>query len=126
MLVLYKAIWRVSWKRQLFLIGLAIAIAALATVPLEYQNDTINELTDREIDRDKLFQTVGGMFAAILLSLGLKSLLGYPSGILGEDIIRPLRRRIFLDTTQGTATAHTATVTTMISAEAEELGKFTG
>jgi len=125
MLVLYKAIWRVSWKRQLFLIGLAIAIAALAAVPLEYQKDIINELTDQEIDRDKLFQMPGGVFAAILFNLDLKWLLGYGSGILGEDIIRLLWQRIFLNTTQGMAAAHTVTVTTMISVEAEELGKFT-
>ncbi|MCV6585228.1 MAG: ABC transporter transmembrane domain-containing protein [Marinibacterium sp.] len=129
MFELYAAIWRVSWRRQIVLIILSIAIAALAAVPLNFQQDIINALTQKDVSPEHLTEMAAGMFAVILLSLSLKWLLGYRSGVLGEDVIRILRRRIFLS--GGTAPDSSATIskgklTTMVSAEAEELGKFTG
>lgn len=65
----------------------------------------------------------------VLLSLGLKWLMGYRSQILGEDVIRLLRSRL-LDgavSEQGlNGRVRTGALSTAISAEAEELGKFTG
>lgn len=136
MLELYAAIWRVSWKRQIILIGLSIAIAVLAAVPLAYQKDIINGLSDRSLDHERLLRLCGEMIALIGVSLALKWLLSFRSGALGEDMIRLLRARIYQDSVARTVDPDTAadsappvaagTRATMISAEAEELGKFTG
>jgi ABC-type bacteriocin/lantibiotic exporter with double-glycine peptidase domain len=129
MLALYRAIWRVSWRRQLLLIVLSLAIAALAAVPLNFQKDIINELTAAEIDADKLAFMATGMFGVILLSLSLKWLMGYRASLLGEDVIRLIRKRIFTVAHNPDADGPDisgGTLTTMISAEAEELGKFCG
>ena len=127
---LYVAIWRVSGRRQVILILLSLVIAALAAVPLSYQKEIINALTDGDMALDALLRLGAGMMAFIVLSLGLKWLMGYLSGILGEDIIRVLRKRIYTMSREAPgenrAAVPTGTLTTAISAEAEELGKFTG
>ncbi|WP_428928409.1 ABC transporter transmembrane domain-containing protein [Marinibacterium sp. SX1] len=125
---MYAAIWRVSGRRQVILILLSVAIAALAAVPLSYQKDIINELTDDQISQQVLIRLCAEMLGVIVLSLGLKWALGFLSNLLGEDVIRRLRRRIYGDAVGG-GPAHelgAGTVTTMVSAEAEELGKFAG
>ena len=130
MLEMYLAIWRVSGKRQIALILLSLAIAGLAAVPLSYQKDIINLLTEGDISTDRLFSLCLQMMAAIILSLGLKWVMGFRSGVLGEDVIRILRSRIFLGArdpdTPAQAKVAPGTLTTVISAEAEELGKFAG
>jgi len=128
-LQLYIAIWRVSGRRQLVLIALSIAIAALAALPLKFQQEIVNTLTDGEATAETLFLLGAGMMGAILLSLALKWLMGLRSGVLGEDIIRLLRQRLYRDTNrnqQKPGAIQTGTLTTAISAEAEELGKFAG
>lgn len=130
MLELYSAIWRVSGKRQVILIFLSFAVAGLAAVPLSFQKDIINGLTDRSVDRTALLWLCFGMMSVIFLSLGLKWVLGYRSSILGEDIIKLLRGRVFerskLPDPKGGGGIQGGTLATMISAEAEELGKFSG
>ncbi len=129
MLQLYLAIWRVSGRRQLVLIGLSIAIAALAALPLKFQQEIVNTLTDGATTAETLFLLGAGMMAAILFSLALKWLMGLRSGVLGEDIIRLLRQRLYRDTNRNQrepGSIQTGTLTTAISAEAEELGKFAG
>ncbi|WP_037310267.1 ABC transporter transmembrane domain-containing protein [Ruegeria halocynthiae] len=129
MLRLYKAIWRASAGRQIILIILSIAIAGLAAVPLEFQRDIINHLTSDNIETERLIYLGAGMMAVILLSLALKWLLGFRAGTLGEDIIRLIRQRLLLraaDLNQTGETVRKGTMTTAISAEAEELGKFAG
>ena len=126
MLEMYAAIWRVSGGRQMVLIVLSLAIAALAAVPLNFQKDIINALTAADIAPSDLVWLCAGMMSAILLSLGLKWVMGYRSGVLGEDIIRLLRRRILLGAVEAGGALKVGTKSTMISAEAEELGKFAG
>lgn len=129
MFQLYLAIWRVSGRRQLVLIALSIAIAALAALPLKFQQEIVNTLTDGEATAQTLFLLGAGMMGAILVSLALKWLMGLRSGVLGEDIIRLLRQRLYRDTNrnqQEPGSIQTGTLTTAISAEAEELGKFAG
>ncbi|MBL4767082.1 MAG: ABC transporter ATP-binding protein [Rhodobacteraceae bacterium] len=130
MFSLYSAIWRVSGRRQIVLILLSIAIAALAAVPLSFQKDIINALTSGDLKPDVLMRLCAGMILMILLSLALKWLLGYRVSILGEDVIRLLRNRIYSGTVQdridGKDSIPTGTLATVISAESEELGKFTG
>ncbi|WP_164659925.1 ABC transporter transmembrane domain-containing protein [Tropicibacter sp. Alg240-R139] len=129
MFQLYAAIWRVSSGRQIVLIILSLAIAFLAAVPLEFQKDIVNLLTKNEINEEDLFWHCLFMMLAILVSLGLKWLMGYRSGVLGEDIIRLIRARLV----EGAVSAHVrgteirkGTLSTAVSAEAEELGKFAG
>lgn len=127
MLKLYVAIWRVSGRRQISLILLSFAIAGLAAVPLSYQKDIINALTAGDIAGEALYRLGAEMMFFIFLSLAFKWVLGYRSGVLGEDIIRLLRNRLYLRSFNKTADpVPIGTLTTTVSAEAEELGKFTG
>lgn len=127
MLKLYVAIWRVSGRRQISLILLSFAIAGLAAVPLSYQKDIINALTAGDIAGEALYRLGAEMMLFIFISLAFKWVLGYRSGVLGEDIIRLLRNRLYLRSFNKTADpVPIGTLTTTVSAEAEELGKFTG
>lgn len=127
MFQLYSAIWRVSGRRQVVLILLSAAIAALAAVPLEFQKRIVNLLTQGDIDARNLVLLGAGMLAAILLSLGLKWLMGYRSGLLGEDLIRLIRNRLVAGAEDpDNGKVQTGTLATAVSAEAEEVGKFAG
>lgn len=128
LLQLYLAIWRISGRRQLVLIALSVMIAALAAVPLEYQKKIVNGLTDKTLDTRGLVLLAAGMMGFILLSLGLKWASGFRSGILGEDVIRLIRNRLYSDNLRKSSgdRVQTGTLATAISAEAEELGKFAG
>ena len=130
MLRLYAAIWRISGRRQITLILLSIAIAALAAVPLSYQKDIINALTIGDLEPDTLLRLCAGMMAMIVVSLVLKWILGFRSGVLGEDVIRLLRKMIYRGSTKSAADGQTGipsgTLATVIAAESEELGKFSG
>lgn len=129
MIQLYLAIWRISGRRQIVLILLSVAIAALAAVPLAFQKEIINILAAPGPSARMLFLLGAGMLVTSLISLSLKWLSGYQSGVLGEDTIRVIRRRLFRETIQagtGESSIPAGTLTTVISAEAEELGKFAG
>lgn len=127
MINLYSAIWRVSGRRQIILILLSFAIAGLAAVPLSYQKEIVNALSDGNLMPANLYALGGAMLGMILLSLILKWFSGYLSGLLGEDIIRMLRRRLYQRSCAPTKMPVPAgTLSTAISAEAEELGKFAG
>lgn len=127
---MYAAIWRASGGRQIVLIVLSMAVAALAAVPLKYQKDIVNELTRGDLSATRLFEMGAAMMAVILLSLSLKWLVSFRSGVLGEDITRVLRKRILARAVAWRREAGEAvpqgTLSTAVSAEAEELGKFTG
>ncbi|NOC45199.1 MULTISPECIES: ABC transporter transmembrane domain-containing protein [unclassified Ruegeria] len=126
---LYSAIWRASAGRQIILIMLSVAIAGLAAVPLEFQRDIVNHLTSDDVGTEKLIQLGIGMMAVILLSLALKWVLSYRAGTLGEDMIRLIRQRLLwrsTDLKDSDEGLRKGTMTTAISAEAEELGKFAG
>ncbi|MEY8842719.1 ABC transporter transmembrane domain-containing protein [Cribrihabitans sp. XS_ASV171] len=129
MIELYKAIWRVSWGRQLLLVLLSVAIAALAAAPLEFQKRIVNLLTEEGTDLDHLLLLGGGMLGVILASLGIKWARGFLANVLGEDVIRMIRRRLLSEAETDEASGkqlRRGTLTTAISAEAEELGQFAG
>ncbi len=129
MLKLYTAIWRASAGRQIILIVLSLAVAALAAVPLEFQRDIINHLTSTDVGIERLVLLGLGMMGVILLSLALKWVLGYRAGTLGEDLIRLIRQRLLWRSTDLSSSGETVrkgAMSTAISAEAEELGKFAG
>ena len=129
MIELYKAIWKNTGSRQILLIILSLGIAALAAVPLEYQKDIVNGLTQSTLSTADLLSLCLAMFGFILLSLSMKWLLGYRSGLLGEDIIRKIRNRvgeIARDKPKDGNKIGGGTFATMVSAEAEEVGMFAG
>ena len=129
MFQLYAAIWRISGPRQIILILLSLAIAALAAAPLKFQQEIVNLLTKGNFETSHLFLLGGGMVGVIVLSLGLKWLMGYRSQLLGENVIRLIRGRLLqgaADEEKSNGGILTGTLSTAISAEAEELGKFTG
>jgi ABC-type bacteriocin/lantibiotic exporter with double-glycine peptidase domain len=129
MLRLYSAIWRASAGRQILLILLSVAVAALAAVPLEFQRAIVNHLTSLDVGAERLIYLGLGMMGVILLSLALKWILGYRAGTLGEDMIRLIRQRLLWrssDINETGESVRKGTMTTAISAEAEELGKFAG
>ncbi len=126
---LYAAIWRVSAKRQIFLIILAVAIAALAAAPLKFQQDIVNLLSYGDSTYSELYVLGAGMMGVILLSLALKWVNGYVASLLGEDVIRTIRARLISASTEDRddqVEIYAGTISTAVSAEAEELGKFAG
>lgn len=69
------------------------------------------------------------MIGVILLSLALKWFMGYRSKLLGEDTIRFIRTMLLrraVGEGKSNGDILTGTLSTAISAEAEELGKFAG
>jgi ABC-type multidrug transport system fused ATPase/permease subunit len=131
---LYAYVWRSSAPRQIVLIILAIIAAVLATAPLELQRHIINTLAGHE-KADRLAWLCGGYLIAALSIGGLKYLLNIKSAGLGESMILSLRQDIFsrrsspgsdgtlVETTKDKAAG---TFVTMISSEAEAVGKFVG
>ena len=130
---LYAYVWRSSASRQTLLIILAIMAAVLATAPLELQRHIINTLAGRE-RVERLVWLCGGYLVAALSIGGLKYLVNIKSARLGESMIRSLREKIFNSSSPAarneplgeTATDKSGTVVTMISSEAEVVGKFVG
>lgn len=108
---------------------LSLSIAALAAFPLNYQKNIVNGLTEKDIDPGQLLVLGAAMGGVILLSLALKWILGYLSSVLGEDMIRKLRKRICVlsrERPAGSEKIAYGAKATMVSAEAEQVGKFTG
>ena len=129
MIDFYKAIWSATGSRQTLNIVLSLVIAGLAAVPLNYQKDIVNGLTYGTLTAPDLWALGLAMGAVILLSLGLKWVLGYLASRLGEDMIRSLRNSICRAPSDGSNSAAPLTIgmrATMTSAEAEQVGKFSG
>jgi ABC-type bacteriocin/lantibiotic exporter with double-glycine peptidase domain len=127
---LYRRIWKITGRSQIWLIALSIGIAVLAAVPLQFQKDIINGLAGN-MEWQKLLLLGGLYLCALLLSSTMKFGLGYRSQILSEAVIRLIRNRIFLGSVHeeevaGEKSAERGTIVTMISSEAEEVGKFVG
>lgn len=126
MVEFYAAIFRATGRAQIVLIVLSLVVAGLSPVPLEYQKDIVNGLTGG-LEKATLLRLGVEMGAVILLSLGLKWVLGYRSGIVGEDVIRRLRRVVAERSVRGElADAKRGTTASLITSESEALGKFVG
>ena len=130
---LYEYVWRSSAPQQIVLIILAIIAAVLATAPLELQRHIINTLAAHE-KAERLAVLCGGYLIAALGIGSLKYIVNIRSSGLGESMIRSLREKIFSsnspvrvgETVDETAIDKSGTVVTMISTEAEAVGKFVG
>jgi len=125
----YGTIWKVTWRRQILNIVLSLSIAGLAAFPLNYQKLIINGLTYETVDGPALLSLGLAMAGVVVLSLSLKWALGFSSSTLGEDVIRTLRKHILKktrDLSEADRKANFGVKATMVSAEAEQVGKFMG
>jgi ABC-type bacteriocin/lantibiotic exporter with double-glycine peptidase domain len=127
---LYRVIWRVTGRQQLVLIGLAAVVAALAAAPLRFQQLVINSLVeDGTVAR--LAWLCAGLLGVTLLSAGLKFVLNYRLSVLGEEIVRRIRVRLYGNYVTDVASEapdvpKRGTLVTMLAAEAEAVGAFAG
>jgi ABC-type multidrug transport system fused ATPase/permease subunit len=128
----YAYVWRSSAPQQIVLIVLAIMAAVLAAAPLELQRHIVNTLAGHE-EPERLVWLCGGYLIAALAISGLKYTVNIKSAGLGESMIQSLREEIFSSSRSSVspdanlgegATDKLGTVVTMISAEAEAVGKF--
>ena len=123
MWTMYKTIWRATGKRQIVLILLALFIAFMAAVPLEFQKRIVNGLEGPDINAEELGWLCGLMLLATIVSLTAKWLLGYCSSVLGEDVIRQIRVALYERSADPANPKHieAGTLATSISAEAEPM-----
>jgi len=133
MLSFYRHIWSTTGRQQAILVVLAIVISLLAMVPLEFQRNIINGLAGRDTVAN-LALFCGGYLAVSLCVSALKWVLNLRSNALGEDCVRKIRDDLF-DNRIGVARSgdsvnpkqgKAGTLLTMISSEAEKVGRFTG
>lgn len=128
MLKFYQRIWRATGRSQLALIALSLCVASLAAVPLRFQKDIINSFGP-DLNVELLAWMCAGYLAVIIVTNLFKFALNYQSSLLGEATIRRIRAAIFrADQAEamGAKNQNAGTVATIISAEAEEVGRFVG
>ncbi len=123
----YKRIWEVTGRQQIWLIVLSLIVAGLAAAPLKYQKDIINSLGP-DLEISVLAWMCGGYLAVIIVTNVFKFLLNYSSSILGEATIKRIRAGIYQAKFNPDArvSRDTGTIAAIVTAEAEEVGKFVG
>ncbi len=129
----YAYVWRSTGRQQIVLVILAVLSALVTMVPLELQRHIINGLAGRE-KADALILLCVGYLAAAWCNSGLRYLLNRRSAGLGESTILALRRTIFGASRKApdarpaakAGADQTGTFVTMISSEAEAVGKLVG
>jgi ABC-type multidrug transport system fused ATPase/permease subunit len=127
---MYRAIWRVTGRQQLVLIGLSVTVAALAAAPLKFQQLVINSLVAHG-DIGRVGWLCAGLLGIVLLSAALKFALNFRLSVLGESVVLLLRERLYANyvTDAGTGAPDVpkrGTLVTMLAAEAESVGAFAG
>ena len=127
---LYRALWRVTGRQQSLLIVMALLVAALAAVPLKFQQLVINGLVYGG-DVSLLLSLCIGFFGAVLLSAALKFLLGLRQSTVGERVVLLIRERLYGNCVAdarigGEEAMQRGALLTMLAAEAEVVGAFAG
>jgi ABC-type bacteriocin/lantibiotic exporter with double-glycine peptidase domain len=130
LLDLYRAVWRVTGRQQLLLIGLSVTVAALAAAPLRFQQLVVNGLVAGG-DVRRIAWLCGGFLAVSLLSSVLKFALNMRLSVLGERIVLLVRERLYSTSVANSVLGVTGgpkrgTLVTMLAAEAEAVGSFAG
>lgn len=130
MRAMYAAIWRVTAREQVLLIGLAAAVSVLAAAPLKLQQLVVNSLIEGG-GVGLLVRLCAAFLAVVLLSAALKFALNYGMSITGERVIRMIRERLYRNQVAGIAAGDAdapgrGALLSMLSTEAEALGKFAG
>jgi ABC-type bacteriocin/lantibiotic exporter with double-glycine peptidase domain len=123
---LYRAIWRVTGRQQLLLIVLSLLVAGLAAVPLKLQQLVVNDFTYGGGVR-RLAWLCLAFLAAVLLSAGLKFLLGLRLSVAGEGAVRLIRERLYRNAVgRAGEPPQRGSLVAMLAAEAEAVGAFAG
>ena len=91
---LYRAIWRVTGRQQPWLILMSILVAALAAVPLKFQQLVVNSLVEHG-SASYLAWLCGGLLAAVLASAALKFALNLSMSMVGERVVLRIRDRLY-------------------------------
>lgn len=130
LLDLYRAVWRVTGRQQLLLIGLSVTVATLAVAPLKFQQLVVNGLVEGG-DIHRIAWLCAGFLAVALLSSALKFALNVRLSVLGERIVLLVRERLYTTYVANAALGVTGgpkrgTLVTMLAAEAEAVGSFAG
>jgi ABC-type bacteriocin/lantibiotic exporter with double-glycine peptidase domain len=123
---LYRAVWRVTGRDQVLLIALSLLVAALAAVPLRFQQLAVNGLVEGG-DVYRLAWLCAGYLGAVLLSAGVKFLLGLRLSVVGERVVRMIRERLYANQIAASGSGvERGTLVAMLTAEAEVVGAFAG
>ena len=127
MIAFYRAIWRFTWRRQLTLIALSLAVAGLAAAPLKLQEQIINHLIALG-EPAVLVWLCLGYLGVVAVSGGLKFVLNFLTAGAGERVVRLIRGRLYTRAVEegDAAAVSRGTLVTMTSAEAEGVGAFAG
>jgi len=127
MVEMYKRIWIATGRQQIASIILSLCVAALAAIPLQFQKDIINGLSD-SMERQKLLYLCAGYLGVLAMSSGLKFAMNYRSAILSESVIRQIRNNIYSENfgPESETAIKRGSLVTMVAAEAEQVGSFAG
>lgn len=127
MLDLYRRIWIATGRTQILLVVLALMVAGLAAVPLEYQKNIVNGLS-KGISKHELVMLCAAYFGILLLSNVLRIAMRYRSSLLGESVVQRIRNVLYqewLDERTDDAVARGKAIT-KIADEAQQVGRFAG
>lgn len=132
---LYKYIWSVNARGQIYLIVLTALVFPLSMVPLELQRRIVDDAI-READFDLLILLGGGYLALMLVQGGLKYLMNMQRARVIQQATSHLREAVYYciyavvpprnwRKSEGESVDQ-GTVVSMLAAEAEKLGQFVG
>jgi ABC-type multidrug transport system fused ATPase/permease subunit len=125
---LYRYILTTSWRHQIPLLVLTVAIFLLQVVPLELQRRIVNDaVKNRHYQAILVLCTV--YLGAVFVQGGTKLAMNIYRGWVGEEAKRDLRRRLFsaLDGAAAEPEAEAqSTAVSMVIAEVEPVGAFVG
>lgn len=129
----YRYIFQRTYRQQIVVIALTLALLPLAPVPLELQRRLLDDAVAQK-DLDLLGQLGILYLAAMLLSAGLKFAMRTQREFISAHIVRMLRKSVFLNI-YTLAPKHResledeideGTVVSIMSSEVEKLGGFAG
>ncbi len=129
---LYRYIWRISGRRQVWLVLLSSVVFPLTMVPLELQRRIVNRAIGHS-DLHLLWLLSLVYIAVVLSQGGLKYVMNIYREVISERAIRTLRRQIYHALQDGRDVgpelpthAPTGSQVSVVVAEVEPLGGFVG
>ena len=125
---LFRYVWRMSGRHQIWICLLALAVAGLSMIPLEIQRRIVNGAVG-EGNLDLLLSLGGAYLIVLLLQVGLKYALRLYQGWLSESAIRYCRNHLAGAYECGAATKNESAegqAVSVIGPEIDKLGGFVG
>jgi ABC-type multidrug transport system fused ATPase/permease subunit len=131
---LYRYIWRISGRRQIWLALLSTTVFPLTMVPLELQRRIVNNAIGH-LDLRLLWLLSAVYVVVVLVQGGLKYVMNVYREITSERAIRSMRRHLYHGIRSGTTepradtpenTLADGSKVSMVVAEVEPLGGFVG